>query len=313
MKIIFFGSSQFAVPSLTALIDAGYNISLVVTQPDRKKGRGLHLEGTAVKVAAQEKGIEVFQPDDVNSSGSMNYLKKSPAELFAVISYGHILSEDVLRIPSVFCINAHGSLLPKYRGAAPINWAIINDEEATGITVIKMTEKMDAGPMIIQQAVDIEKEDTFISLEDKLSYVAAGLMVKAVKRIEDNKYELIPQDENDATYAPKLKKEDGLIVWEKSAGEIHNLVRGCIRWPGAFSCYNGKMMKILSAAVATSQSRKAATLPGEIIDVSKNGILVAAGKDDLIIKELQIEGSRRMNAQEFISGHKIGIGEKLGK
>jgi methionyl-tRNA formyltransferase len=177
-----------------------------------------------------------------------------------------------------------------------------------------MVEKMDAGPIILQKSIGIAEADTFISLEDKLSNVAADLLVKAIEEIENNKYELTPQDENSATYAPKLKKGDGLIAWEKPTGEIHNLIRGCAKWPGAFTYYNGKLIKIYQAEVSRRAGEPVSrSAPGEIIDISKEGLSVACGKDILIIKELQLEGKRRMSAEEFIAGHKISIGDSFGK
>ncbi|MCM8789587.1 MAG: methionyl-tRNA formyltransferase [Candidatus Omnitrophica bacterium] len=296
-----------------ALIGAGHNVLCAVTQPDRKKGRGLRFKDTAVKLAAKTKEIEVFQPDNVNSLQSREYLKKKEADLFVVVSYGKILSRQVLDIPKIFCINAHGSLLPKYRGAAPINWALIKGESETGVTIIKMNEEMDAGMMIMQEAISIEAKDNFISLENKLFHLAADLLVKAVARIENKKYELIPQDESKVSFAPKLKKEDGLIKWEKPAREIYNLIRGCVQWPSAFTYYKGKLLKIYGAEVIQLAGETVSGLAGEITDISKEGIAVRCGKDTLIIKELQLEGKRRMSAQEFISGHNINEGEKLGK
>jgi len=210
-------------------------------------------------------------------------------------------------------INVHASLLPKYRGAAPINWAIMNGEKTTGITIIKMTEKMDAGQIILNNSTDIKDEDTSITLEDKLSQMAAELLINALEFIENNNYRLIPQDEQEVSFAPKLKKEDGLINWNKPAGEIDNLVRGVLSWPGAFTYYNGKLLKIYKTKVTGLAGQPPSASPGEIVEVSKNGIYVITGKDNLIIQELQMEGKRRMTVEEFIAGHKIRLGEILGK
>lgn len=312
MNIIFFGSSNFAVPSLKAILAAKQEVSCVVTQPDRKKGRGLHLEGTVIKAVAQEAGLKIYQPEDINTPLAEKSLKNLNPDLFVVISYGQILSQQILDIPKIFAINTHASLLPKYRGAAPINRSIINGDTQTGITIIKMTKDMDAGPVILQKIVDIDN-DTAISLEDKLSKPAADLVVESLQLIEKNNYRLREQEADKISFAPKLKKEDGLICWDKPAGDIRNLIRGCVTWPGAFSYYRGKLVKIYKAGVARTQGYKDTGLPGEILEVSKEGIIVATGKDNLVIEELQIEGKRRMSIEEFISGHKIHAGETFSK
>lgn len=305
MNIVFFGSAQFAIPSLKALITGGHKISCVVTQPDRQKGRGLHLESTAVKTTSLEAGLRIYQPENINTSESINFLKSLNPDLFAVISYGQILSQEILDIPKLFAINAHASLLPKYRGAAPINWAIICGEKVTGVTIIKMTKKMDAGSIITQETINIQEDDTAIVLEDKLAKIAAGLLIETAICIKNNTYKSTPQDGSKISFAPKLKKEDGLINWNKSACEICNLIRGVINWPGAFTYYKGKLLKIYKARVCPLARLPVSQFAGEIISASKENILVATGKDSLGILELQLEGKRKMTVEEFIAGHKI--------
>ncbi len=312
MNIIFFGSSEFAVPSLRALLVTGHKISCVVTQPDKKKGRGLYFEGTAVKAVAEEFGIDLYQPRDVNTAEAIKFLKSLSADLFIVISYGQILSREILDIPKIFSINIHASVLPQYRGAAPMNWAIIKGEKTTGITIIKMTEKMDAGATIMQKITDITEDDTIITLEDKLSKMAAESLEDCLKRIENNNYKLISQDEDKVSLAPKLKKEDGLINWSKPAQEIHNLIIGVLNWPGAFTYYQGKLLKIYKTRLTRAPDDQTTRAPGQIIQVSKEGIEVGTGEGSLIIEELQIEGKRRMKVEEFIAGHKILLREILG-
>lgn len=309
MKIIFFGSSEFAVPSLEALIKNKYDIRLVVTQPDRPKGRHLVLSPPVVKIVAQKAALEVFQPKDINDSISIKKIKDLGADLFVVISYGEILGKVLLDIPKI-AINVHASLLPKYRGAAPINWALINGEKITGVTIQKMAEKMDAGGIILQKETEIMPEDDCISLNKKLSFISADLLIETLKQIENGNFELIPQNEKDATHAPKLKKEDGLIDWAKPAVQIQNRIRGLAGWPGAYSFYNGKMIKIWKAK-AMSQGEFKKTKEGQIIDIGKDGILVQTGKDILLIEELQLEGSKRMDASSFIIGHHIKVGDLL--
>ncbi len=283
-----------------------------MTQPDRKKGRGLSLSSTEIKSAASENKLKVYQPHQVNTQEAIKLLKDLNPDLFVVVAYGQILSTEVLHIPKVFAINAHASILPKYRGAAPINWAIIKGEDTSGVTIIKMTEKMDAGPIIAQKTLEINELDTSITLEDNLSRVAAQLLINALVSMENNNYKLIPQDESKISFAPKLKKEDGLISWNKSAQDIYNLVRGCLGWPGAFTYYKGRLFKIYKAHVCASECLPACSSVGEIIEVSKEGVIVATAKDNLVIEELQIEGKRRMKVVEFIAGHKISAGEILG-
>jgi len=311
MDIIFFGSSHFGLPSLKALIAAGHKISCVVTQPDKKQGRGMGIGKTAIKEFAQDNGLEIHQPQDVNSPESSVFLKKLHPELFVVIAYGQLLSPQLLDIPAIMPLNTHASLLPFYRGAAPINWAIINGEARTGVTIIKMAEKMDAGPVIAAKETAIGPNDDFFSMETKLSGLGAALLVETIAAVAANNYRISAQDENKATFAPKLKKEDGQISWQRPAKEIFNLVRGLSGWPAAFTYYNGKSVKIIKASISGRIDGSAACLPGEIISVSPPGIEVAAKDGNLLIEILQIEGKRQMTAQEFTAGHKISPGERL--
>lgn len=311
MNIVFFGSSQFAVPSLEILVKKGHKVSCVITQPDKKKGRGLHLSATAVKTAAQRSSLKIYQPDNINTCEAIKFLKGIQPDLFIVIAYGQILSQQILDIPKILALNIHASLLPKYRGAAPVNWAIINGDTATGITIIKMTKEMDAGHIIIQKVMNIQDEDTSVILEEKLSRLGAELLISSLDYIRNNNYRLIPQDESMVSFAPRLKKEDGFIDWSKSARDIFNLARGCLTWPGAFTYRKGKLLKIYKVSKCQSTKVPEPTLPGEIISVSGEGIVVATGEGNLRIEELQIEGKRRMKAQEFIAGHKIRPGDRL--
>jgi methionyl-tRNA formyltransferase len=313
MKIIFFGSGKVGVPSLKALIKSGHEILCAVTQPDKEKGRHLHIEGTAVKEVALEAGIMVFQPKDIKSSESLKQLQSFEADLFVIIAYGQILSQEVLDIPKIFCINAHTSLLPKYRGASPIARAIMEGEKETGVTIIKVERKMDAGPVILSKKIKIDETDTFVTLELKLSEVAQDALSEAIKRIEINDYKLFSQDESMATPAPKLRKSDGCIDWRLPAQEIYNLIRALIAWPGAFTYYKGKLIKIYNAKVESPRFDLSKCKPGEILEIKKNGILVACREKALLITELQPEAKRIMGAQEFIAGHKIVPGDIFKK
>ncbi|MFY9402169.1 MAG: methionyl-tRNA formyltransferase [Candidatus Omnitrophota bacterium] len=307
MKILFFGSDNFAVPALEALIKNKHKVLCVVTQPDKKKGRHLRLGYTDIKAKALEANLKVFQPENVNTTKSVGYLKKLNADIFVIVSYGQILSQEVLDIPKVFPLNIHASLLPKYRGAAPINWAIINGEKVTGVTIMQVTKKMDSGPIILQQKIDILGTDDSASLEFKLRDLGADLLLKALPLIKSEIYKLIEQDERKVVFAPKLKKSDGLINWERTAQEITNLIRGVQPWPGAFTCYNGKLLKIYKAKPLDCKLPQADSCPfGGIVAAAKEGITVKTGKGFLLIQELQLEGKKRLTAEEFLLGHEIG-------
>ena len=313
MNIVFFGTSEFAIPALKRLLDSGHKVLAVVTQPDRKRGRALKVSPPPVKVLAHAKGIPVFQPQDASGAESVAYLKKLDAELFVVISFGQILAREVLSVPKLYAINVHGSLLPKYRGAAPTNWAIMNGDSVSGVTVIKMNEKMDEGDIISKREVTIDPEDNNITLSEKLSEAGAGALVATIGFIEKGEaLSFVKQDNAKATYAPKLKKEDGLIDWNMSAVKIHNRVRGLVPWPGAYTCYDSKILKILKTEIAASSDAKAEA--GEVVEVAKNrGIIVRAGSGDLVIQYLQLESKKALDADSFVRGHRIGRGYKFGK
>jgi methionyl-tRNA formyltransferase len=312
MKIIFLGSAHFAVPSLEALIKSKHELVCVVTQPDKKKGRHLHVGETDIKSTAVAGKLKIFQPENINSKESVKFLNSLDADLFIIVAYGQILSQEVLDIPKIMPINIHASLLPRYRGAAPVNWAIINGDKKTGITIMYVTLKMDSGPVIMQQEIKIEDKDTAGSLEEKLSQCAPRLLMEALGIIDDRNYRLLEQDEDKVVYAPKLKKEIGLIDWNASAINIHNQIRGVVPWPGAFTSYRKKLLKIFQTQVLPIfPSHK--PLPGEVIRADKHGIVVACSRGFLEIKELQLEAGKRMSAENFIIGHRLSEGEILGK
>lgn len=312
MKIIFFGSSHFALPSLQALIKSEHEVACVVTQPDKQKGRHLQLAGTDVKSVAFSAKLKIFQPENINTKESVRFLKNIEADVFVIVAYGQILSQEVLDIPKIMPINIHASLLPRYRGAAPINWAIINAEKKTGITVIYVTAKMDAGPIIMQEEMKIEDKDTSISLEEKLSRCGAKLLIGVLSLIDKREYRLVDQQEDDVIYAPKLKKEIGLIDWSTPAIDIHNQIRGLLPWPAAFTGYRGKILKIFQSEVFPMFPNHK-PLPGEVVRADKHDIIVASGRGFLKVSELQLEAGKRMNAQNFIIGHKLIAGDVLGK
>ena len=314
MKIVFFGSSHFAVPALEALIEFKHEheVVCVITQPDKQKGRHLQLAATDVKNTASAASLKIFQPENINNKESVKFLKSLEADLFVIVAYGQLLSQEILDLHKVMPLNIHASLLPRYRGAAPINWAIINGDKKTGITIMYVTSKMDSGPLILQKEIKIEDKDSAVSLEEKLRFCGAQLLKEALNIIAKRDYRLVEQDEDKVVYAPKMTKEVGLIDWNTSAADIHNQVRGVIPWPGAFTNYRKKILKIFQTQVLPIfPSHK--PLPGEMIRADKHGIVVACAKGFLEIKELQLEAGKRMSAQNFIIGHRLTEGEFLGK
>lgn len=306
MNIVFFGTSEFAVPSLERLAKSRHKILAVVTQPDRKKGRFQKLTQPAVKEAALKLGLPVFQPPDLNDSEIIERLKAFKADLFVVVSYGNILKKNILEIPLKFCVNLHGSLLPKYRGAAPVNWAIINGDELTGASVIKMNEKMDEGDIILNKEVPILTPDTAQSLSMRLAYEGSQVLVQALDLIDSGKASLQKQDNAKASYAPKLKKEDGIINWNKTALEIISHIRGMQPWPGAYTYLAGKLIKVCKASIyGTTLSAE----PGKVLAMEKDGLLVGTGLGAIVLEELQPESSRRMDINAFLAGHKLKAGD----
>ncbi|MFA5004578.1 MAG: methionyl-tRNA formyltransferase [Candidatus Omnitrophota bacterium] len=311
MKIVFFGSAHFAVPSLEALIKSREDLLCVVTQPDKKKGRHLHLAVTDVKSTALKAKLKVFQPEEIKSAQSAKFLKSLKADIFVIVAYGQMLSQEILDIPKMFSINIHASLLPKYRGAAPINRAIINGDKTCGVTIMQVAKKMDSGALILQKEIPLADEDTAISIEEELRCLGAQLLLEALRSIKSGNYKLTPQDESKVVMAPKLKKEDGLINWDRPASAIYNQIRGVMPWPGAFTHYKGKLLKVHRVKGVQQDICFGEHSPGEVVGIYKEGIVVATAKHCLILEELQLEGGRRMSAREFVLGHKVCVGGRF--
>lgn len=308
MNIVFFGTAEFAIPSLKALIDSPHKVVAVVTQPDRARGRSLKVSPPVTKVFAETHGIPVYQPENASSPESIAYLKGLSADLFVVIAFGQILKKDVLAIPRHYAINLHGSLLPKYRGAAPTNWAIINGDSVSGVTIIKMNERLDEGDIILKREFAIDAEDTNITLSEGLSDIGAKALLEAVDLIANGKAVCVKQDDAQSTFAPKLKKEYGLIDWKQSAAVIHNKVKGLIPWPGAYTYLGDKALKILNTE--TCDHLSGAAEAGEVLDVVREkGIIVKAGSGAIVIKYLQLEGKKVLDADAFVRGHRISKGD----
>jgi methionyl-tRNA formyltransferase len=313
MRLVFFGTSSFALPSLEAIAKSQHQILAVVTQPDRERGRNLSLSSPPVKTLARQYHLKIEQPIKISSPDFMITLKNYNADLFVVIAFGQILNREVLKIPKYFCINLHGSLLPKYRGPAPINWAIINGETKTGVSIIKMDREVDHGDIIFNKEVEIEPRDNAMSLGQKLSKVGASVLIEALNLIEQNRASFCSQEEKEATFAPKLKKSDGLIRWSEKAFNLHNKVRGLFPWPGIFTYFNDKTLKILESEVIPSKETVNYS-PGTVINIREEGIVVQTGQGLLLLKQVQLEGSKAMSAKQFSLGHHIEIGtELLGK
>ena len=305
MKIVFFGTSKFAVSSLERLISSEHEVVAVVTQPDRPKGRSLKTMAPAVKECAKSNNIEnILQPVILENEFYEN-LKSFDADLFVVIAYGHILKQNILDLPKHYCINIHASLLPKYRGAAPINWAIINSEKTTGVTAIKMNEQMDEGDIIGLSEIEISSNIDSLSLGIKLSAMGSDLLMDVINKIENNEDNLEKQDSSKAIHARKLKKEDGLIDWNKPALKIHDLIRGIVPWPGGYTFIDGKKLKICKTEVIDYQDQS----PGKIIRPDKKTVLVGTEKGIIKLLEVQPESSKKMDISSFLRGHDLGEGE----
>ena len=301
------GTPPFAAPALDALVRAGHDVALVVCQPDKPKGRGRKVAKPPVKEKALELGLEVFQPEKLRGAEAAGRIAAAKPDAMVVAAYGKILPQDILDIPPRGCLNVHASLLPAYRGAAPINWAIINGESKTGITIMKIDAGMDTGDMLMREEAAILPDDTAESLTGRLSEMGARLIVKALEELEAGRLIGVRQDESLATMAPMLKKGMGRIDWAKPAAGIERLVRGFNPWPGAYTSRSGEMLKVWRTESISGDGE-----PGVVIKADKNGIAVATGEGVLVIKKLQPQGGRVMKAAEYLAGHKFQPGEKLG-
>lgn len=310
MKIVYMGTPDFSVGPLKALIEAGHEISLVVCQPDRPKGRSKEPAPCPVKECALEYGLKVFQPERIKRAEAVEELKKYPADVFVVAAFGQILSKEILDMPRFGCLNIHASLLPQYRGAAPIQYAVINGDEKSGVTIMQMDEGIDTGDILLQREVAIDADETGGSLFDKLSVLGSELITEALSALETGSLSPVKQDGSKATHVGMLTKEDGRINWFRSAQEIERLIRGTDPWPGAYTSLHSKVLKIWKAEVADAEEDKGAQ--GMVIGVDKDSFLVACGRGVLKIKELQIEGRKRMSCADFLRGVRIETGEHLG-
>lgn len=309
MKVIFMGTPEFSVGTLEALIKAGHEIVLAVTQPDKPKGRGKEMQFPPVKECALSHGIPVFQPKKIREPECIEELKKYDADVCVVIAFGQILPKEILQMTPFGCINVHASLLPKYRGAAPIQWAVINGEEVSGVTTMQMDEGLDTGDMLEKTEIVLDAKETGGSLHDKLAAAGACLCVSTLEKLAN--HELTPEKQGESTteYARMLDKKLGRIDWNLPACEIERLIRGLNPWPSAYTDWEGKTMKIWEADVVHEDSDKK---PGTVVEVTKNGFAVQTRKGLLQVKSLQIPGKKRMEADAFLRGYPLSAGMLLG-
>ena len=305
MKIIFFGTPEFAVPSLKTLLESNHEVIAVVTQPDRQSGRGRRMKSCPVKAVAEEAGIKVLQPRRVREAEFIEELKQLNPSLIVVVAYGQILPAEIIHLPEFGCVNVHASLLPKYRGAAPINKGLIDGEEKTGIMTMVMDEGMDTGPLLLKEETKITREDTAGSLSKRLSEIGAARLIPTLKGLEKGSLKPTPQ-EGEPSYAPVMKKSDGLIQWSSSAEEICNFIRGMNPWPGAYSFIGEERFKILMAFPVEGEGDA-----GRIESVTKDELLVAAGSGRISITRIQPSGKPVMEISAFLQGRKLVEGMRF--
>lgn len=309
MKVLFMGTPDFAVPVLEALVEK-HNVTAVISQPDKPKGRGKKMKPTPVKEAAEKYGIPVYQPEKIKDEKFVELLKGIDADIFVVVAYGQILSQEILDIPKYGCINVHGSLLPKYRGAAPIQWSVINGEKETGVTIMYMVKALDSGDMILKRKMEITDDDTYETLHNRMAYVGADALIEAIELIEKGDVNAEKQEDSLATTAPMIKKDMGKIHWSRNSEEIRNKIRGFNPVPGAYTEYEGEILKIFKADIAEGYEKGEA---GEILSVDKKkGFIVKTGNGALLIREVQAKGGKKMNCADYLRGHSVEEGKILG-
>lgn len=308
MKILFMGTPDIAVPTLKTLIQSKHNVVGVVTQPDKPKGRGKAIGCSPVKETALQYDLPIYQPVKVREESFVETIKEIAPDVIIVIAFGQIIPKSILELPKYGCINIHASLLPKYRGAAPIQWAIIDGETKTGLTTMYMEEGLDTGDMLLKEEVDIAEDETGGSLHDKLAQLGGSLILKTLDAVENGTIVRVKQDDSQSTYVSMLDKKMGYIDFSKSAEEIERLIRGLNPWPSAYTGLDGKTLKIWKADVL-EEERAGET--GEIVEVRKDAVLIKTGMGTLALKEVQLEGKKRMETEAFLRGYDIHVGTIL--
>ncbi len=311
MRIVFMGTPDFAVPSLKALVETGHEVCGVFTQPDKPKNRGMKLQQSPVKQYALEAGLTVYQPAKMRDGEALSILQRLKPDLIAVAAYGKILPVDILELPRLGCVNVHSSLLPKYRGAAPINWAILNGDDETGVTIMYMAEGMDTGDILTQAVTPIDINENAAQLFDRLAQMGAELLVETVEGLETGTVKPVPQDESRASHASMLSREQSPMDWGRTARQLHDQVRGLFPWPSATAELDGVRCKILRTALSGETTNKA---PGTVLQADKKGLRAACGDGGVLdILELQPDGKKAMAATAFLLGHPILMGTMLTK
>ena len=311
MNLIFCGTPQFAVPTLEKLVAEKFSIQLVMTNPDEPSGRGHKVQPSPVKETALKHGLALFQPAKVKTDETRKYLSQYHPDAIVIVAYGHIVPQWMIDLSPIGCINLHASILPKYRGAAPIAWAIIRGEKETGVTTMKIDAGMDTGDMLLERREPIRDDDTTETLRERLSVIGADLMLETLRKLERGEITPRLQNHDLATLAPRLKKEDGLIDWSMPAAEIERRVRGLIPWPGAYTVFREKRLHIWRAEAVPAAGRQA-LIPGMML--TDGGRLAAACSEgtQLLLHEVQLEGRKRLSAREFMNGARVQSGETLG-
>ena len=309
MKVVFMGTPDFAAETLKAILLAGHEVAAVVTQPDKPKGRGKELAMSPVKEFAVTKGLRVLQPAKARDEEFVEQIKEIAPQVIVVVAFGQILPEVILDLPKYGCINVHASLLPKYRGASPIQWAVIDGEKESGVTTMLMDKGVDTGDMLLQKKMTLAPKETGGSLFDRLSILGAELLVETLKGLEEGTIERTPQNHDEATHTKKIEKSLGKLDFSRPAKELECLIRGLNPWPSAYTQFHGKILKIWDADVVCGDFEEYE--PGQVVSVEKNCFIVKCGEDALAIKELQLEGKKRMNTSAFLLGFKVEAGESL--
>lgn len=311
MNLIFCGTPQFAVPTLERLIAEKFPIQLVITNPDEPRDRGHKVQPSAVKEAALRHGLPIYQPAKLRTEEARNFISQYRPDAIVIVAYGQIVPQWMIDLPPYGCINLHASLLPKYRGAAPIAWAIIRGEKETGVTTMKIDAGMDTGEILLERREPIHDDDTTETLSQRLSVIGADLMVETLRKLERGEIVPRPQDSRFATLAPRLKKEDGLIDWTRPADEIARRVRGLVPWPGAYTSFRGKQLHIWRAEPVPAAGETAIAPGTLLLDGGRLAVACGAGTM-LVLHEVQLEGRKRLGARDFVNGARVQSGEKVG-
>jgi methionyl-tRNA formyltransferase len=313
-RIVFMGTPEFAVPSLQVMLERGENVVCVVTQPDRPRGRGRKVLPPPVKILALHAKIQVLQPDTLKGADFLAKMKQLAPDVIIVAAYGKILPGSIIDTPPLGTLNVHGSLLPKYRGAAPIQWALINGEKETGVTIMQMDRGIDTGDILLQEKVAIAPDDTAGTLSIKMAEIGGKTLGKAIDLLRADKLKPVKQDDTQASFAPLLSKEKRQLNWSQTAEQISCLIRGLDPWPATYTMLSGKRIRLFSPRIIPlDQCDTAPMEPGTVCGADKNGLVIATGQDCLLVEEIQAEGSRRLKVDAFISGHPIPAGARLGQ